>query len=118
MANSPSWGGHLYAVTANMDGFLGDNPAPAPGVSPGPVSPYAKPGYTDNSPSSFAGILAFTEHTFGLAPLGPNDSQGYDFRNAFNYAQAPRRPVPMVVRKLPWSARHIRVTPAMLHDVT
>jgi hypothetical protein len=70
------------------------------------------------STAMFAGILAFTEHTFGLAPLGPNDSQGYDFRNAFNYAQAPRRPVPMVVRRLPWSARHIRVTPAMLHDAT
>jgi phospholipase C len=27
-ADSPSWGGHLYAVAATTDGFLGTNPAP------------------------------------------------------------------------------------------
>lgn len=27
-ADSPSWGGHLYAVAATTDGFLGNNPAP------------------------------------------------------------------------------------------
>jgi phospholipase C len=32
MQDSPSWGGHLYAVMASQDGFTGDNPAAAPGV--------------------------------------------------------------------------------------
>src|SRR6266705_468894 len=36
MADSPSWGGHLYAVMGSLDGFEGGNPFPAPGVPPGP----------------------------------------------------------------------------------
>lgn len=35
MANSPSWGGHMYAAAATTDGFNGNNPVPAPGVTPG-----------------------------------------------------------------------------------
>ena len=34
LADSPSWGGHLYAAAATLDGFTGDNPQPAPGVAP------------------------------------------------------------------------------------
>src|SRR5215831_5854881 len=33
LADSPSWGGHLDIVTSNLDGFTGDNPVPAPGVT-------------------------------------------------------------------------------------
>ena len=33
MADSPSWGGHLYAVTGSLDGFEGENPKPAPASS-------------------------------------------------------------------------------------
>ena len=36
MADSPSWGGHLYAVMGQTDHFTGDNPIAAPGVTPGP----------------------------------------------------------------------------------
>jgi phospholipase C len=35
MADSPSWGGHLYAAAATLDGFTGANPKPASGVTPG-----------------------------------------------------------------------------------
>src|SRR5262249_14588123 len=38
MADSPSWGGHLYAVMASIDGFVGDTPSAALGVTPGPGS--------------------------------------------------------------------------------
>ena len=110
MADSPSWGGHLYAVmgslgfsiTADND-WLGQVASAVmngpewpstvlfitwddcgcfydqvpPGVNPdgtaqGPrtplviVSPYAKPSYTDTTATTFAGILACTEHTSGL----------------------------------------------------
>ena len=58
------------------------------------VSPYAIPGFTDTTATTFAGILAYTEHTFGLAPLGVNDAGAYPFSNAFNYSQAPHKPVP------------------------
>jgi phospholipase C len=36
MGDSPSWGGHLYAALASLDGFLGNIPKPASGVTPGP----------------------------------------------------------------------------------
>ena len=47
------------------------------------VSPYARPGFTDSTPTTFAGILAYTEHTFGLRGLSKNDASAYDFANAF-----------------------------------
>ena len=31
-ADSPSWGGHVYAAAASLDGFTGDNPRAVPGV--------------------------------------------------------------------------------------
>jgi phospholipase C len=36
MADSPSWGGHLYAAMSNLDGFAGGNPKKAAGVPAGP----------------------------------------------------------------------------------
>jgi phospholipase C len=35
MADSPSWGGHLYAAAATLDGFTGANPKPVSGVTAG-----------------------------------------------------------------------------------
>jgi hypothetical protein len=36
LKDSPSWGGHLYAVAGTTDGFTGDNPAAVKGVTAGP----------------------------------------------------------------------------------
>jgi phospholipase C len=36
MTDSPSWGGHLYAVAASTDGFTGDNPLPVNGAKSSP----------------------------------------------------------------------------------
>jgi phospholipase C len=47
------------------------------------VSPYAKPGYTDSHPTTFAGILAFVEHNFGLPALNSNDKTAYNYTGAF-----------------------------------
>jgi hypothetical protein len=80
------------------------------------VSPYAKPGFTDTTPATFAGILAYTEHTFGMGALGPNDNYAYPFSNAFNYSQAPLIPARMVQRPLPASAKHIHLTKQELND--
>jgi phospholipase C len=82
------------------------------------VSPYARPGYTDTTATTFAGILAYTEHVFSLQPLGPNDSAAYAFSGAFNYAQAPRKPLHLVHRPLPASAKRIKLTPALEKDPT
>jgi phospholipase C len=68
------------------------------------VSPYAKAGYTDRTPATYASMLAFTEHTFGVAPLnpcatqlpdpyctddvvGPNGQPMYDFSGAFDWTK-------------------------------
>jgi phospholipase C len=86
-----------------------------PGVNPdgtaqGPrspliiVSPFAKSSFTDTTSTSFAGILSFTEHNFGLSPLTPSDAQAYPFTNAFNFRQPPLRPARMIYRKWPSDA--------------
>jgi phospholipase C len=36
MADSPSWGGHVYAAAATLNNFTGDNPLAEAGVPPGP----------------------------------------------------------------------------------
>lgn len=123
--NGPDWSSTAVFVT--FDDFGGFYDQVPPPVNPdltreGPrtpliiVSPYAKPGYTDTTATTFAGILAYTEQDFGLSPLGPNDQQAYPFTNAFNYSQAPLKPARMVTRPLPASARHIRLTPALEND--
>ncbi len=68
------------------------------------VSPYAKLGYTDTTPTTFAGTLSFVEHTFGLAALdAANDGSTYDYRGAFCFdpqahgcTAAGTAPTPMV----------------------
>ncbi|HEV2371719.1 MAG TPA: alkaline phosphatase family protein [Streptosporangiaceae bacterium] len=125
--HGPDWNSTAVFITFDdMGGFYDQVPPPSNqmGTQEGPrvpmiiVSPYAKAGYTDSTPTSFAGILAFTEHNFGLAPLSPIDAAAYPFTNAFNYSQAPLKPVHMVHRPLPPSARHIHVTRTMLDDPT
>jgi phospholipase C len=51
------------------------------------VSPYAKPHYTDSNNATFASMLAFTEHVFGLSPLSARDANAYDYADAFNFNQ-------------------------------
>jgi phospholipase C len=123
--HSPDWSSTAVFLTWDDCGCFYDQVRP--GVNPdgtrqGPrvpliiVSPYAKPGYTDTTATTFAGILAYTEHTFGLPPLGVNDAHAYDFSNAFNYTQPPLKPLTMITRPLPASAKRIHLTPALLND--
>lgn len=124
---SPDWPSTAVFITWDDCGCFYDQVPPGTnpdGTAQGPrvpliiVSPYAKPGYTDTTATTFAGILAYTEQTFGLAPLGVNDAAAYPFTNAFNYTQAPQKPARMVHRPLPASAKHIRLTPALENDPT
>jgi phospholipase C len=121
----PDWSSTAVFIT--FDDFGGFYDQVPPRINPdytqqGPrvpliiVSPYAKARYTDTTATTFAGILAYTEQNFGLAPLGPNDKWAYPFTNAFNYSQTPLNPVRMVHRPLPASAQHIRLTPALEND--
>jgi phospholipase C len=125
LMKGPEWSSTALFITYDDCGCFYDQGVPRrnpDGTWQGPrsplviVSPYARPGYTDTTHTTFAGILAYVEHTFGLAPLSANDKSAYDFSNAFNYAQQPLRPVTMVKRPLPPSARHLRLTRALLND--
>lgn len=123
--NSPEWSSTALFITYDDCGCFYDHVAPpknAEGIQEGPrapvviVSPWARPGYTDTTPTTFAGILAFTEHTFGLAALTSEDGSAYDFRNAFNYAQVPLTGAAMTTSPLPVSAKHL--SPSADNDAT
>jgi hypothetical protein len=88
-------------LAANWSSWIAFGTAQGPRVPLIIVSPYAKPGYTDTTATTFAGILGYTEHIFGLSPLGANDAAAYPFTNAFDYNQAILKPVRMVHRPLP-----------------
>jgi phospholipase C len=117
--HSPEWPSTAAFITFDdFGGFYDQSPPPLnpDGTQEGPrlplivVSPYAQPSHTDIHPTTFAGILAYVEHNFGLAPLDANDASAYDFHKAFNYGQTPLKPIPLRRRRLPASARHIRAS--------
>ena len=123
----PDWSSTAVFITWDDCGCFYDQVAPRTnpdGTPQGPrvpviiVSPFARPGYTDTTATTFAGILAYTERTFGLSPLGANDAAAYSFSNAFNYAQVPRQPVSLVHQPLPASAKRIHLTRALENDPT
>ena len=127
--NGPDWDSTAVFITWDDFGGFYDQVVPpaslnANGQQPGPrlplliVSPYARPGYTDTTPTTFAGILAYAEHNFGLPALGANDAHAYDLSNAFDYSQAPRKPVAMTSRPLPRWAQHMKITKAEADDPT
>ena len=112
--NGPEWHSTVLFVTWDDCGCFYDQVPPPHepnGRQEGPrlplliVSPFAKHGYTDTASATYAGVLAYVERTFGLAPLGVNDAQAYPFSKAFNYSQAPLAPVHMVTRPVPHGDR-------------
>jgi phospholipase C len=114
--HGPQWRSTVLFITWDDCGCFYDQVPPGfnpDGTPQGPrtplviVSPYAKPGFTDRTATTFAGILAYAEHTFGLRPLGVNDRRAYPFTNAFNYHQTPLRPARTVYRPWPRDAYHI-----------
>jgi phospholipase C len=114
--NGPEWRSTVLFITWDDCGCFYDQVPPGvnpDGTAQGPrtplviVSPYVKPHYTDTTATTFAGILAYTEHTFGLTPLGINDAEAYGFSNAFDYHQRLNGAVPMVYRPWPRDAYHV-----------
>jgi phospholipase C len=108
--HSPEWNSTALFITWDDCGCFYDQVSPSrnpDGTMQGPrvplliVSPWARPGYTDNTDATFASILAFTEQTFGLSPLTANDAAAYPFTSSFNFQQRPVRPVRMVMRPQP-----------------
>lgn len=123
--SGPDWPSTAIFMTWDDFGGFYDGVAPPKnpaGAQEGPrvpliiISPYAKRGYTDTTPTSFAGILAFAEHNFGVTPLNANDKNAYDFSNAFCLppacTQSPPRMPQLVIRPLPAWTKHVSLTPA------
>jgi Phosphoesterase family len=105
LEQGPEWQSTALFITYDDCGCFYDHVKP--GVNPDGtqqgiriplviVSPWARAGYTDSTPATFASILAFTEQTFGLTALGPNDAGAYPFSNSFNFSQAPLHGVTMI----------------------
>jgi phospholipase C len=123
----PDWSSTAVFITWDDCGCFYDQVAPGTnpdGTPQGPrvpviiVSPFARPGFTDTTATTFTGILAFTEHNFELSPLGVNDASAYPFSNAFDFGHSALKPVRMVNRPLPASARHVHVTKELENDPT
>jgi phospholipase C len=86
--NGPDWSSTAIFITWDDCGCQYDPIAPnrVPMII---VSPYARAGYTDTRKTTFAGVVRFIEETFGLPNMNAHDLRRYDFRNAFDFSQAP-----------------------------
>jgi phospholipase C len=108
--NGPQWDSTAILITYDDCGCFYDPVTPPAGKgirSPMViVSPYAKPGYTDSTTASTNSILAFIEHTFGLAPLRRADANAYDYMGAFDFSQVPLPPITMTHTAIPLRERH------------
>ncbi len=106
----PDWSSTAIFITYDDCGCFYDHVPPPTGLGVrNPVvivSPYAKPGFTDSTTASTASMLAFTEHTLGLAPLGTPDATAYDYSNSFDFG-VPAAPA-ITLRQTPVPASSIR----------
>jgi phospholipase C len=57
------------------------------------ISPWAKPGYIDNTQYEFASMLKLAEDIFNLPSLGTRDVKANDMMNSFNFSQTPLAPL-------------------------
>jgi len=115
LQKSPQWKSTAVFVTYDDCGCFYDHVRPGKnpdGSQQGIRLPmviaggYAKRGFTDHTPATLAGLLKFTEQAFGLAPLGINDAQAYNYSNAFDFSKPPRTAIaPMRQNAVPESSR-------------
>ena len=120
----PDWRSTAVFITYDDCGCFYDHVAPAvhgwgirvPMVI---VSPYAKPGYTDSRNATFASMLAFTEHVFGLRPLAGRDANAYDYAQSFNFNRALLRKSDLTRSRIsPQERRYLKAHPGDPDDPT
>ena len=121
--NGPDWSSTAIFITYDDCGCFYDHVAPPAGLGiRNPVvivSPYARAGFTDSNIATTASLLAFTEHTFGLAPLGAPDANAYDYSDSFDFGQTPLGPVVTTKTAVPASSTNYLAThPADANDPT
>ncbi len=123
IGQGPDWSSTAVFITYDDCGCFYDHVPPPPSlgirVPMVIVSPFARAGFTDSTPASFASMLAFTEHLFGLHPLAAPDASAYDYSNSFDFSQTPLPPPALVRRALsPAEASYLKAHPPDPHDPT
>jgi phospholipase C len=122
LMNGPEWSSTAIFLTQDDCGCFYDH-VPPPAHTPKLgirvpmiiISPYARPGYTDNNVASMSSPLAYIEHNFGLSPLSSADRDAYDYSNSFDYTRSPSGPVQLSSQTIPKKERnYIRTHP--VHD--
>ncbi len=108
--NGPDWAHTAIFITYDDCGCFYDHvPPPFRGwglrMPMVIVSPYAKPHYTDSRRATFASMLAFTEHVFGLPALSVRDSAAYDYGDAFDFGHPDLKRVEMTRTRIPHQER-------------
>ncbi len=121
--NGPDWATTAIFITYDDCGCFYDPVAPPPQLGVRVpmviVSPYAKPHFVDSGVASFASLLAFTEHVFGLPPLANDDANAYDYAGSFDFSQRPLRPIPLPHHQVPRSSlAYMAAHPPNLDDPT
>jgi phospholipase C len=102
---------HNTAVVLTWDDFGGfyDHVAPphvdiyglGPRVPAIVISPYARRGVVDNDVMEFSSVLRFIERVFRLPALTERDRASDDMLDAFDFTQAPRKPLLLEPRTCP-----------------
>ena len=123
LMNGPEWGSTAIFLTQDDCGCFYDH-VPPPAHTPKLgirvpmiiISPYARPGYTDNNVASMSSPLAYIEHNFSLSPLSSADRDAYDYSNSFDYTlRSQLGPVKLSSQTIPKKERnYIRTHP--VHD--
>lgn len=98
---SPLWSSTAIVLAWDDFGGFYDHVAPprvdqigwGPRVGAMIISPYAKAGTINHTPATFTSLLAFAEKTYGLPAVGPRDSKVSNLTDAFNFNQAPLKPL-------------------------
>jgi len=121
--SSSQWASTAIFITYDDCGCFYDHVPPPPGLGIREpmviVSPWARPGFTDSTTASFASMLAFVEHAYGLAPLWETDANAYDYSGAFDFGQQPLAPIKLEQHPLPaWEKAWLREHPPPRDDPT
>jgi len=99
--NSPLWASTAIFLTWDDFGGFYDHVTPptkdvvgwGPRVPTIVISPYARAGMIDHTASSFSSIVHFIELRYNLTPLGIEDATASPLTEAFDFGQAPLKPL-------------------------
>jgi phospholipase C len=123
--SGPDWPNTAIFITYDDCGCFYDHvPPPQTGwgirVPTVIVGPYVIPGSTDSGDATYASLLAYAEHVYGLPALSEADANAYDYAGSFDYGAAPSLArLHMVKRQIPASERDwIKDHPADEDDPT